>query len=376
MASEDFHKSYLNKEIDLAEWRSNFYKQIMHELQTEERYVNYFSQYEPASVKQFMERYANIKINWYEHGNSFAEHARKHNEHAYDESVKALILIQKKKLFNLACQWGLGEIKLPDIEVSEELFIWQFKIFDCPYLASLTQQDIEDYITFLHESDPDENRSDTNENQLYSINFEGRQSKEDWLDDDRYCPWFLWHDEHYGNLRFIQQPITRIVKEWEYRRIHQREENKGKNVDTSVQPSLPNAYFYYLKDELIAKHEDAAFREMYHAMEQWKDQNEFVEEIEMDIIELSKTKQWVPVNAHDDWRTAIARANEQHKRTMLAQELGYVFEEYLEMKETGKGFKKWYKPKKDWHILFEPEDYKKTILQGRVLSGEAADFNF
>ena len=58
-------KDYHTKAIDEAKEREAFYKQSVQKLRTEDRYRNYFSQFSPASVEQFIDYYATQKVNWY-----------------------------------------------------------------------------------------------------------------------------------------------------------------------------------------------------------------------------------------------------------------------------------------------------------------------
>lgn len=370
----DHHKDFFNNQIKLTKWREKFYNEIYLDLKTNDSYASYFSQYDEESVQQFIEYYAQQKVKWHEYGEQYGELLHERNDDSYQEGIKVIKLIQLKKIFNLICQWGLAQVTLPGIEVSQDLIDMCDQILECPFIETVQQQNIEDYISFLYESPCDKKLSKTSEVTLYGAYFEKNNTIEDWLKDN-YCDYFLWHDKRYDTTHFLQQPITRIVKEWYYARASSKSESKNIEPTIPKEAPKPYAFFHNIGDSIVDKYETSDFKEKYNAIRKREKQREFIERIEIDIVNLSEAKVKLPVEDNKDWRQSLMQANEQHKRTQLAAELPYVFKTYLKRTQANKDFDDW--EKKPFPFYFNVmEGFKEAVLKGRTLLGEPADFNF
>ena len=105
----------MKSQVEKIKAKDEFFKQIVHEMKTEERFVNYFKQFESSEVESFIKNYARQKILWYD----LAENLKNWKDSKQDKWLKAcfkaLIQIQQKKLFNAQCLWRAEKTKLEGV---------------------------------------------------------------------------------------------------------------------------------------------------------------------------------------------------------------------------------------------------------------------
>ncbi|MEI8203567.1 MAG: hypothetical protein WCH34_11175 [Bacteroidota bacterium] len=200
----------MESEIEKIKRKEEFFKQIVHELKTEERFVNYFKQYHPSSVESFINYYAQQKVRWYEEAEMRLRHEERENNKWLKLCFKALEEIQQKKLFNAQCLWRAEKIKLKGIDICEDFMYWEYRILWCPSIPLIEQHELDFYIRYLRESSLEEEFDKRGEYQSYEHIKNAFLKKE-----EEYCysPWYRFYDKEFGTHSLFELPNIREEKE-------------------------------------------------------------------------------------------------------------------------------------------------------------------
>lgn len=205
------NEEYLQKQIERVEWRKQFYEKITTELTTDERFKNYFSQFNEASVKGFIHFYANRKINWYEYAESMLNYRKYKNTQWYKKAIEALEHIQHKKLFNLYCRWFNNEINLEGIQLVWDAEQLLYQPFSCKFIAAIQAHEVDTYIQFI-ETLPQEESFQYHHNQkIYP--YECWYKCENPIEPpEEYPLWFEFFDNQYGTGHLKWLPASTLSK--------------------------------------------------------------------------------------------------------------------------------------------------------------------
>lgn len=103
--------------IDKIYEEAQFLKSVKEELRTEERFVNYFKDFDPESVASFIESYAHDRYMWMRHGPMYKEINDKEDTKWINKACEHLGFIQQKKLFDAQCLWRAEKVKFEEVDV-------------------------------------------------------------------------------------------------------------------------------------------------------------------------------------------------------------------------------------------------------------------
>src|ERR1019366_9362644 len=142
---EDGMSKYHRENIEKATKKATFYKEIVHSLQTEERFVNYFKGFTPESVETFIKTYANQKVNWYEHGDMFKQLAVSKGTRWNMIAERALYMIQLVKIETLLHDWDAGLYKPQELIFHDLMIMFQDPL-NCKEITPISQEDLEIYL--------------------------------------------------------------------------------------------------------------------------------------------------------------------------------------------------------------------------------------
>ncbi len=124
-APMDQNEKRLADAVAKQENKHRIYTDTLHALRTEERFVNFLGRYEPRSVEQFIEYYAQQKATWLTNEHSRQDFEEFMSEHDRKRLVGLLACIMEKKVFDLQCRWVAGQVDVPGVEVSLDFSNWR-----------------------------------------------------------------------------------------------------------------------------------------------------------------------------------------------------------------------------------------------------------
>jgi hypothetical protein len=363
-------------------WKEEFYLKTVNELKTEERFVNYFKQFDPASVEKFITTYATRKVQWHLSGENLKKWEESKSKQWMKDCFAALIEIQQKKLLNAQCLWRAEKLKMSCVGICYDFHYWHDHIFACPDIDPINEQDIELYSHYLLKTPLNVPFDYPKEYQDYDEIMRIKLETGDVYTDN---PWYKYYDEHEGTGSYHDLPDIRGAKEASYFEIYHKDLQRKRSQ--GIVPPLPvhdprpmfNKEYSEFKLDIAKKHETPAIyrrfvrdeleSQLYELNEQPENCISLLEEIPFDFL---------AVEPADDWRTAVSSTYERYRRGRIIDLLPRAFAMYL--KHKGRD---WHYPGryKNDNIAPDPErglskHYLKMILEGRVINGEPADLNF
>lgn len=378
--------------IDYSTWTLD---QFTEELKTKQEYLDYYDKFDPASIDEFIDKYASIKLKMFQNQEDYKEGTDYFKSRFIDLADKYIDMILQKKLFNLQCKWRAGLIQLPLVSICKDFEYWSRHIRACPFIPIVTPEDIELCMSFLKE-EYDEYADAIiigNKWQYYELfKFGESQEEEGEYDEDAeevsttsMPPLYLYFDLYQNTAGLINLPDVRGEKEDMYLGIYrdmQRYERERSVVTTPqiVEPTEPVVRTPYRERlfgsskniktfvEAVENKESKEAHTYYYENYQLDKDHEF-EEI---LMYLRDFKEPFPIEAHEDWREAVRLVLLRQTQLKAAEMLPYVYETYVMAFEQPINFKKIMADKIARHT-FDPEDvfykctqsYKESIYIGR-----------
>src|SRR5664279_2170094 len=95
--------NYYTTQVTKQKWKEEFYIKTVNQLKTEERFVNYFKQFDPTSVESYITSYATRKTQWFEAATDLRNWEKRKSKERMKDCFSAFIDIQQRKLFNAHC---------------------------------------------------------------------------------------------------------------------------------------------------------------------------------------------------------------------------------------------------------------------------------
>lgn len=338
---------------------------------------NYFKDFNPISVKNFISFYLHKKYLAHLHADFYKSQLEKMHTKWIDLANNHLECILQKKLFDMQCLWRAEKIKIAEVKVSYDFLVWENDIFNCPFLEPITDSDIKLYIDFL--SSGQATRNDFfSEWQDYDL------LKEEYLsgDDDCIMPyWYEYHNLRTGNSTLFLLADVKGDKEQFYinlvnaaKRAKNKEIVKDNPIVLETRPSL------YAEDMEVLDD----FSKRIETSEEYKKIKNFQEynnKFDLDdsglqelIWEMAEVEDMIPIESHYDFRQALDIAYNKYYFAKIAEHIKIAHQHYLFNKsmlfstESINGNHAMY-------LRFR-NDYCKTILDGREINNEPRNFNF
>lgn len=349
-------------------------QRIEQEMLNNADYQTYFGQYREDSVLSFVQSYARHKANLEVYGDYTQYNQRYLTNTWQTHAWAALQQIQMKKLFDLVCQWNAELIPhLPGVQIMADLSDLEKRILDYEGVPDITEEDIQFYLKYLDLA---------NTNFEFSSDFVHRARDHDQIRDqyaesrDTDLAYYNFHMLHTGSHQLMQLPRIREEKENKYIDVahaHRREKSVTKKTTTPP----PKPYLYNTSEKLIAFAEqfgEKRIARFIHDCNKDLDMTVF-SDVEDDLHYLKLLdRELVPIQAHANWKEAIAKCVENHQRMKVAELLPLIYDEYLMKKRLGIRLT----PKSDWQDIEWPlaKALRKLILEGRRLMGEPENLDF
>jgi len=382
-----FNKSTVpTNDTERREFYARLEEQFYTEINASEAARNYFAKYDPIHVDSFIKSYASRKAHLtqcYEYYFN-AYHKKEIAELDFQKLAEKMIhLILQKKLFNMQLLWRAGKLEIEGVDICYDFQFWERFIITCPFIPPVTEFELDIMKDFL--SDP----GTTDES--IELDMHTRQDYEWIIEKDsrglteNMPEWYDFYDMRMGTSSLLLLPDIRGNKEEFYLELA-RNEQKRKN------PSLYNSSATYNQQPMLMgfgkdlfefsevfesdKYFKALFKYNNYLSEKdrkYPNTDDINEAIEL----LFDADRPVYFSSHLNWDEAIMDAAKQYRNTKIFEALGFAWEEYRLMKELG--ISKFETPeeirkrhKKDDIVQL----YRTKILEGRVLNGDPADFNY
>jgi hypothetical protein len=375
---DKYTEDKINEALDEKELK----KQWRKEIEENEAMQNYFKSFNSSSVKIFIDNYINNKIGWMRFGDFYKEKAEREASQWIELAHEHLQAILQKKLFDIQCLWRAEQVQLEGVEICFDFTIWEKEIWDCPFIEPITAEDIAMYSDYLQ----------TAELQLHDCynlnewqNYE--EIKESYQEDTGYDyipEWYEFHNNRTGNASLLLLPDTRGEKEKFYQdlyfnskehldKIAEHEANKVVDPDFDARPNLDS----YPKDNIdyfVKTFEDRTvqLKHKYYSENcrygNGDAETEYYDELFREVLDI---KEPFPIEAHHDFREAVAIAYNRYRCRKIAENMPIAFEQYLFNKKMG-----FLMSEKDKFYRSLRSNYTERFIKARILNGEAPNLDF
>lgn len=193
--------------------------------------------------------------------------------------------------------------------------------------------------------------------------------------------WYDFYNSRRGTSAYLILPDIRGEKEEFYRSIYIKErdkqteeEDKKREELRDKRPRVPSTYDKEHLTFFVNTFEDKQTQIHFKAFERNSEDGDEEEMGEIVRILLA-TGEYVPIQAHYDFREALRQAHDRYNAKKIAEFLPYALEQHrlsLSMGFSSDLDEIKQKRREDgiWKI------YQETIFGGRKLNGEPEDFNF
>jgi len=347
-------------------------------------YHEFFSQFNPSSVDQFIRSYAKRKAFYLTRGNDYVNQQEQTSLRYMMIAEDCLWSIQQKKLFNLQCQWRAEQIRLKGIEHSTQFQFLSANIQHCPYITPVSKAEIELYIRFIRSGMATLVLSYDNWQDYEAFKAEYQSGTIPAVDDDvesHMPPWYRFYDEYMGTGSLLDLPNIRGEKENRYRSIARKKqlEQLKKNSQPRKVDGRPYLSIYdtELVESFVRRFEDRKTLKFCQAVESFQQNLDDNIELEDALETLKQAQTEIAVRSHPDWKQAVIEAARQYELLQVASILPMVHQEYSLRVENGINFPQSLIDKKREEYAFQLcETARQQIMEGRSILGEPANMKF
>ena len=352
-------------------------EEIIQEMKTNPAYQNFLKGFFGDDADRWIKEYARQKRTWLQWGKQFGAWQEKAKLQWLTAAAEHLQAIQQKKLFDAQCLWRAEQLEIAEVEIAFDFEVWERKIFQCPFISPVSRADVDLYIDFLKENcNPEQDKYAQWQGCYYDFREtpEGLATGEDCTEIPM---WYVYHNRITGHGQYLALPDIRGEKETHYENLAFAKSRAEQEANPFVPEKRPRLSYLH-KDQLDAfprryeTQEVQNWREAYAWFQRHKHE---LDEVLMPIAQLFlDAEEAVPIEEGGPFMEVILRTEKEFKTRKIVDALGFVFDEYrmkmdtgLPMPEVQEGY--------EW-ISETREAEKETILKGRVLAGEPADFDF
>ena len=336
----------------------------------------FLSGYNERSVKSFIDNYIFKKHQAFKWEDYYSRKAEERRDKWINLAHEHLEIILHKKLFDLQCLWRAEQITLEGVEICYDFECWRDDIINCPFIEPLTEQDIALYQSFLNQSD-DYYEFDKYAAQDYDDLKEEYTSTEE--DEDCMMPeWYEFHNSRTGNGSLLLLPDIRGEKEEFYMDLFRKknaEEHKATMAATPPKPidQRPSISSYEEKDFMffVETFEDRETQiKIRNYNEDCKIRDNQDIEYDMLVHRMIEEDEYIPIEAHYDFREALKKAHAKFENKKIAEHLPMAHEQYLFNKKMG------FLVDAKKSMIDIRRIFYDSILGGRALNGEPRNFDF
>jgi hypothetical protein len=361
--------------------RKAFYDTFLTDVARNEQAQAWLSQFDPESVRTFLTEYADQRAVWLTERIDFKELHEVLSTRHIEDAFERLEEIQQKKLFDLQCLWRAEKTELPEVDICFDFLYWEARVMSCPFIDPVSPEDIALYQQYLRSGRFEDEQPFMSHWQDYD---ELKEAYEETEDVERgYPEWYDFHNSMRGTGFYMTLPNIRGEKEQEYIDLAFQEAAEKRESEPFVQQQRderPDLSYYpeYHKASFVERFEDPLSQKYYRAYaskmteregEAWE---EFPYELDLIADHLNMADERIPVKASPDYRQALLKARDTYRCNKLAEAMTAAYDRYQLHLLAGVKFNE----STNADRLTFTQGWRKTILRGRELNGEPADFNF
>ena len=302
---------------------------IIQALKTDERFTTYFQQFNTMSVESFINSYAHKKTSWLEFGAPFKEIKSRKDTEWIDLAFEHLKVIQQKKLFDAQCLWRAEQLTINEVEICYDFSIWENDILNCPFVESVSEDDINLYQYFLN-SNADED--DFNDWQNYDDIKEAYHNEEN--ANINFPEWYAFCIARKGGSGLLALPNIKEENEeyylsaWRNQPNPEREKLQAEwELNFDKRPSIDSIYETKFLDWFVKTYETPADYTYYKVMQSESMMED--EDYYMELIgKLLRADEPIPVSANMDWKDALNEAYSNYRVKKIIAYLPLAYEQY------------------------------------------------
>jgi len=347
------------------------FNKIKMDLKTDKTYTDFFNQYNSVSVEAFIENYASKKARYIIYGEMLSKSYERAAIRRQEEAEERLWEIQRKKLFDLECQWRAESVKIPEIEITADFEFWEKNIANCPFLSPITEDEFELYVDYISSDD------------FYDFKMEYawmnyKDIKGNYNDDGRLPPWYEYYDLRKGTGSYLIFPDIRGDKEEYYLNIWRS--HKSAQLENKIKPGKQDArpflksYDIKIIEEFIKKFENSRILEYFKIYE--GELYKCNDEVEMAFRTLKEAEELISIQQNYNWKTALIQTARDYEKRKTIEALKSAYSKYKYRLEVGIAQETLiHEDNIDW-IKEWSDEMKKKIILARTLNNEPADLNF
>ena len=370
--------AYAQQQLDDAVKRQQFANEIENDLKTNPKYKTFFEQYNPSSIKYFIQHYKDKKASWLFWGDMYKSIEQDKILKYSALAEEKLWEIQQKKLFNLQCQWRAASIDLPNIQISHDFWYWEQFIRQCPFLSPVSQDEYELYLDYILSDDFEMHNDYYYQWQKYD------DYKAEYLDSksgSTMPEWYQFYDSRRGTGVLLTLPDIRGDKENFYLNLYYqdyRKQNADKLPDNSKIDKRPSFKYYEpeVLEEFINMFEPLSVRDAYNAMQSTMEDSLDRDEKLGNAIETLKQAGNIELTFAGNWYDSILKTAHNYEKECLHKAFTIAYKNYLNRINMGISFDSGLRQNDSDHITSLVNTYKQKIIKGRTLNNEPPDLNF
>jgi hypothetical protein len=344
---------------------------IKKELKTDKAYEEFFKQYNADSVDAFIENYASKKARYITYGEMLNKNSEQASIRRQDEAEERLWEIQRKKLFDLECQWRAESLKIPQIEITTDFEFWEKNIASCPFLSQITEDEFELYVDYIASDDFFDFKME-----YMWMNYNDIKGR--YKEHGSIPPWYEYYDLRKGTGSFLILPDIRGDKEEYYLNIWRS--HKAAEFDSKIKPvkkdTRPFLKSYDIKviEDFIKKFENLRMHEYFKMYEDELYKSN--DEVERAFITLKEADEEISLPFNTDWRSSLIQAARNYEKRKLIEALRNAYSKYKYRLEVGISPETLDQEDNIEWIKEWSDEVKNKIVNARVLNNETADLNF
>ncbi len=296
------------------------------ELYTRPCYREFFDQYDPVSVHDFIREYARRKAQY--------RLAEEQNVEQVEPELKwrsfaegCLAEIQQKKLFNLQCLWRAEQIQLESIQTTADFLPLEFKIFSVPFLSPVTESELNLYLEYLMNMETVADH--TCRWQDYDRIKEAYENNH----PEDIPVWYRFYDSALGSESLLSLEDKKGEAE---RQLLQKAPYDSLLKQSLLQDERPYLKFnYHTLEFFVYTFENKQIIRQFLQAERFHpdiDNNKLLFDSWNILLEADEA---IQVNDKGDWRTVLINTADQYRRKKTAQALAALFKEYRLRISTG-----------------------------------------
>ncbi len=344
-------------------------KKLKKELENNPRYWRFFGQFEPSSVRSFIIEYARLKAYYLLFGEQNMEQVQQTSLQFLEDAWDLLWAVRQVSLFELQCQWRAEQLELPEIEVSFDFYTWEDNIQKVPFLPPVSRGEIDLLDAFLSSDKYDPNWFQLCDWQDYE------QIREADGMDEVEIPLYRFFLEYTGREFLLRLPDIRGEKERFYLELARKRDTRILLAGCSSD-QRPRLHFNRISqvEEFMIKFEDPQLFHYHQACKKIRKQLPD-EELLRAVYVLEEAEDTIPIESDLNWRNAVLKAGKKYQQEKIKEALQAVYVEYLYRLDAGVRMNPCRASHRCTHKHMV-ETLRQIILEGRLLQGEPANFNF